>query len=70
MRKHSVNIAGHATSISLEKEFWAALQDLAARRGVSMNAMIAEIDARRGDHNLSSALRLEILADLQGRLTD
>lgn len=58
--KHSVRIAGHATSISLEAPFWAALQDIAAHRHVSLNALLAEIDARRGG-NLSSAVRVFVL---------
>lgn len=58
--KRSVRIAGHATSISLEAPFWRALCDIAAARGVSVNALIAAIDAERGG-NLSSAIRLFVL---------
>jgi predicted DNA-binding ribbon-helix-helix protein len=57
IRKRSVRIAGHRTSISLEEEFWADLAAVAARRGVSINALVTSIDAARGG-NLSSALRL------------
>ena len=57
MKKRSVVIAGHRTSISLEDEFWADLVAVAARRGVSLNALVKEIDAARAG-NLSSALRL------------
>ncbi|MGH6988941.1 MAG: ribbon-helix-helix domain-containing protein [Stellaceae bacterium] len=60
IQKRSVTIAGHATSVSLEAEFWSALQALARRRGRSLAALIAEIDGERGG-NLSSALRLRIL---------
>lgn len=56
-RKHSVVIAGHRTSLSLEEPFWRDLARIAAQRGLSMNALVAGIDRdRRG--NLSSALRL------------
>jgi predicted DNA-binding ribbon-helix-helix protein len=59
--KHSVNIAGHRTSISLEAPFWAALREIADADGTSIAALITEIDAnRRG--NLSSALRVYVLA--------
>ena len=59
-KKHSVRIAGHPTSISLEPEFWQALCEIAARRSVPVNALLAEIDeGRRG--NLSSAIRLFVL---------
>lgn len=58
--KRSVRIAGHATSISLEAAFWQALCDIAAARQVSVNALVAAIDAQRGG-NLSSAIRLFVL---------
>ena len=58
--KRSVRIAGHATSISLEAEFWRALCDIAADRKLSVNALVAAIDAERGG-NLSSAIRLFVL---------
>lgn len=61
MRKHSLVIAGHRTSISLESAFWDALLELAAARGLSVAALVAEIDATRGEANLSSALRVHLL---------
>jgi predicted DNA-binding ribbon-helix-helix protein len=61
MRKHSLVIAGHRTSISLESAFWDALRELAAARGLSVAALVAEIDATRGEANLSSALRVHLL---------
>ena len=65
--KRSVTIAGHRTSISLEAEFWTELQDMAKARGTSINALVAELDAARGAHNLSSALRLAVLQNLKER---
>ena len=60
IKKRSVLIAGHPTSLSLEREFWSALQEIARRRGLSLNRLIATVDAdRRG--NLSSALRVFVL---------
>ena len=70
MRKRSLKIGGHATSITLEEPFWQALKDLAAAQGKSVNALVAELDAGRGAANLSSALRLYILRELQGKITD
>ncbi|WP_431857736.1 ribbon-helix-helix domain-containing protein [Azospirillum sp.] len=67
MKKRSVLIAGHPTSVSLEEEFWDALKAEAAARGVSVNALIEEIDAGRTG-NLSSAIRVFILTALQRRL--
>ncbi|MBS7804594.1 ribbon-helix-helix domain-containing protein [Rhizobiales bacterium TNE-4] len=63
--KRSVAIAGHRTSVSLEEPFWDELKRIAAQRGLSINALIADIDARRARTNLSSAIRLEILDDLK-----
>ena len=58
--KRSVRIAGHATSISLEAPFWRALEEIAARRRVSLAALLSAIDAGRSG-NLSSAVRLFVL---------
>jgi predicted DNA-binding ribbon-helix-helix protein len=59
--KRSLTIAGHRTSLSLEPEFWAALNDIAARQGKSLAALVRDIDAKRGRRNLSSAVRVYIL---------
>jgi predicted DNA-binding ribbon-helix-helix protein len=60
LRKRSLTIAGHSTSVSLEDAFWRALKDLAAEEGRSINALIGEIDAAR-QGNLSSAVRIYVL---------
>jgi predicted DNA-binding ribbon-helix-helix protein len=60
IRKRSVKIAGHSTSLSLEGVFWDALKEVAAARGLSLNALIEEIDRGRGS-NLSSAVRVYLL---------
>lgn len=63
--KRSVTIAGHQTSISLEPLFWSALEAAAARRALPLNALVAEVDARRitadDPPNLASALRTWLL---------
>lgn len=60
IRKHSVNIAGHETSVSLENAFWDGLTNIASQRNLSINDIVAKIDnGRRG--NLSSAIRLYVL---------
>ncbi len=65
--KHSVMIAGHATSISLEPLFWAALSRAAQLRSLPVNALIAQIDVLRMEHpdppNLASAIRLWLLRE-------
>lgn len=59
--KHSMSVAGHRTSISLEKAFWDGLRTIAAARGCSMAALVAEIDAGRVGASLSSAIRVFVL---------
>jgi predicted DNA-binding ribbon-helix-helix protein len=62
--KRSVAIRGHRTSLSLEQPFFDRLVAIAARRRMSLAALIAEVDdARPKDANLSSALRIHVLED-------
>lgn len=69
VKKRSLTVAGHGTSISLEEPFWHALRLLAFRRGTSLPALVAEIDGGRGEANLSSAIRVRVLnAALAGEL--
>ncbi|MFG5121096.1 ribbon-helix-helix domain-containing protein [Methylorubrum sp. POS3] len=67
--KRSVSIAGHRTSISLETEFWEALQTLARSRGQSVQALVGAVDAAREGRNLSSAIRVFILEACQTTTT-
>lgn len=59
--KRSVAISGHRTSVSLEAPFWKAIGRIAAARGLSVQALVAQVDAGRGAQNLSSALRVHVL---------
>ena len=59
--KRSITVAGHATSISLEPSYWAALSDMAAAHGMSLADKVAEIDARPRISSLTSALRVAVL---------
>jgi len=65
MRKHSVSIAGHRTSVSLEAAFWEALKTIATARGMTVAGLIEQVDRRRS-HNLSGALRVFVLETLRG----
>ncbi|MFL1463776.1 ribbon-helix-helix domain-containing protein [Roseococcus sp. DSY-14] len=62
LRKRSLSLQGHATSIALEPEFWAVLEAEAARRGVSLAALVAEQDEARGERPLASRLRVFALS--------
>jgi predicted DNA-binding ribbon-helix-helix protein len=67
LKKHSLTIAGHRTSITLETAFWEALGEIARARRSTIAGLIAEIDdARAGDPaapNLSSAIRVFVLRE-------
>lgn len=65
--KRSVMIAGHRTSVSVEQPFWNHLGRLAETRGMSIAALIAEIDQGRKRQNLSSAIRLYVLEAVAAR---
>ncbi|MEM9469115.1 MAG: ribbon-helix-helix domain-containing protein [Pseudomonadota bacterium] len=62
--KHSVVIAGHATSVSIEKPFWDAFKKLTDDQGLSINQLVTQIDEARSI-NLSSAIRLYVLKSLE-----
>ena len=63
IKKRSITIHGHRTSVSLEEPFWTILQATASRRGLSLASLVQIVDKDR-DEGLSSALRLFVLAEL------
>ena len=62
LRKRSLQLAGHRTSIALEPEFWAVLDEMAKARGASLAGLLLRIDAERGERPLASACRVAALA--------
>ena len=74
MRKRSVTIHGHQTSISLEDEFWDELSAIAEARELSLNALVTEIDKvrtspRGSGANLSSTLRVYVLKQVKRKIS-
>ena len=61
LKKRSFSIAGHRTSIALEPEFWAVLEEEARSKGNALAALVLQIDAARNERPLASALRLHAL---------
>ncbi|CAN5262892.1 ribbon-helix-helix domain-containing protein [soil metagenome] len=61
LRKRSVQLSGHATSLALEPEFWAVLDAMAQADGLSLAGLIGRIDASRGERPLASACRVAAL---------
>lgn len=58
LRKRSVSLSGHATSVALEPEFWAILDQVAQAKGLSHAGLMKWIDETRGRRPLASACRI------------
>lgn len=65
LKKRSFTLSGHRTSVALEAEFWAVIDQAAQGEGKSLAALVAQIDASRGERPLASALRLYALSAKQ-----
>ena len=61
LKKRSVQLAGHSTSLALEPEFWSVLEVMAAARGISLTALVLSLDEGRGEAPLASACRVAAL---------
>lgn len=66
LKKRSLLLSGHATSIALEPEFWAVLDAMAAQRGSSLAQLVISIDRGREGRPLASACRVAALKHAQG----
>ena len=66
LKKRSVSLSGHATSVALEAEFWAVLDEIAAAAGLSHAGLMKRIDEKRGRTPLASACRLLALSWADG----
>ena len=66
MKKRSVTIAGHRSSITMEDAFWHELRDLAKKQNLSLDQLITQLDEKRDPaQNLSSALRVYVLEQIK-----
>jgi predicted DNA-binding ribbon-helix-helix protein len=63
--KRSIVIGGHKTSVSLEDPFWDDLKNIAHAKRLTLSELVAQIDGARNQSNLSSAIRLFVLAHFQ-----
>ena len=66
LRKRSITLSGHPTSLALEPEFWSALEAMASGQGDSLAALLVRIDRGRGERPLASACRVAALAWARG----
>ena len=62
LRKRSVSLSGHATSVALEPEFWSVLDAVATELDLTHAGLMKRIDEWRGRTPLASACRLLALA--------
>lgn len=67
LKKRSVALSGHATSVALEPEFWAVLDAIAAERGLSHAGLLVWVDETRGRRPLASACRVLALDWASGK---
>ena len=67
VKKRSILVHGHKTSVSLEDPFWSALQEIAAAERIPVSGVISRIDKTREHFNLSSAIRLFVLNHYMSR---
>ncbi len=65
--KRGVVVRGVRTSATLEQAFWDGLREIAHQRGVTVKDLVAEIEAARECSNMSSAIRLFVLAHFRDR---
>ncbi|MCL1902039.1 MAG: ribbon-helix-helix domain-containing protein [Alphaproteobacteria bacterium] len=62
MKKLSITLSGHRTSLTLENEFIDGLKKIAAAQKKSVAELVGEIDSARDNKtNLSSAIRVFVL---------
>jgi predicted DNA-binding ribbon-helix-helix protein len=67
VKKRSVVFRSHKTSVSLEDEFWEAINQIARTRQISVGNLVGIIEGERGQANLSSAIRLFVLEYYRSR---
>jgi predicted DNA-binding ribbon-helix-helix protein len=64
--KHSIVVAGHKTSVSLEDCFWNGLKEIARCRDLSLSNLVSTVEVERAETNLSSALRVFVFQHFHG----
>jgi len=68
MRQRSIRTSGRNTSITIEDDFWKALKEIAATKGVPVGDLISMIRWERQSGNLSSAIRVFVLTYYRGQV--
>lgn len=63
--KYSVTIAGQKTSVSLEEEFWDALDELVEANISTRSKFIRDVAKNPSSTNLASSIRVAILREFR-----
>jgi len=58
---HNIVVGGRRTSVRLEASMWEGLQDIAHRRGMTLNDLVTEIERNRATPGLTAAIRVYIV---------
>jgi predicted DNA-binding ribbon-helix-helix protein len=61
VKKRSIVVDSHRTSVSLEDVFWACLRQIASERATTLSKLIGVLDSERNGGNLSSTIRVFVL---------
>ena len=64
LKRRTLTVSGHRTSVALEPVFWNELASIADSRSVSLAVLIGEIDAPRPG-SLASAIRVYVVERLR-----
>ena len=65
--KYSLIIAGKKTSVSLEAEFWDALDEIIEASAATRSSFIQKVASAPGATNLASRIRIKILRNFRRR---
>lgn len=66
----NVVIGGHRTSMRLESSMWEALEEIAAREGLSVSQLCEQVDRRRRQSSLTAAMRVFIVSYFRAAATE
>jgi predicted DNA-binding ribbon-helix-helix protein len=66
--KRSIVRNGQKTSVSLEKEFWEGLREIASSQKTKLTTLVQHIDQKRDGTNLSSAIRVFVFNHLRAQV--
>lgn len=67
LQRRTLTVSGHRTSVALEPVYWEELAAIAESRGVTVTALISEIDAARLG-SLASAIRVHVVERLRAAI--